>query len=165
MIGRLPTDYLRREALIARGVRVGDNDAVITGMRALGYLTGELDEGDGRLLLEYMHGASWWLNAEEPLRLGPEDLWRGAELLRGADGRRHVEQLRRMKLPPEALLLRRMEGLLFQTATTLRASAPWGRLLGELIEEDEPVGELGAEHAAWLERHHTALARRPPVAA
>jgi hypothetical protein len=50
------------------------------------------------------------------------DLWRGAELLREADGRRHVEQLRRMKLPPEALLLRRMEGLLFQTATTLRAT-------------------------------------------
>jgi predicted unusual protein kinase regulating ubiquinone biosynthesis (AarF/ABC1/UbiB family) len=165
MIRRLPTDYLRREALIARGVRVGDNDAVITGMRALGYLTGELDEEDRRLLLEYMHGVSWWQNAEEPLRLAPEDLWRGAELLREADGRRHVEQLRRMKLPPEALLLRRMEGLLFQTATTLRASAPWGRLLGELIEEDEPLGELGAEHAAWLERHHTALARRPPVAA
>jgi len=58
-----------------------------------------------------------------------------------------------------------MEGLLFQTATTLRASAPWGRLLREPIEEDEPVGELGAEHAAWLERHHTTLARRPPVAA
>lgn len=101
MIRRLPADYLRREALIARGVRVGDNDAVITGMRALGYLTGELDEGDGRLLLEYMHGVSWWLNAEEPLRLAPEDLWRGAELLREADGRRHVEQLRRMKLPPK----------------------------------------------------------------
>ena len=165
MIRRLPADYLRREALIGRGVRVGDNDAVITGMRALGYLPGELDEGDGRLLLEYMRGVSWWLDAEEPLRLAPEDLWRGAELLREADGRRHVEQLRRMKLPPEALLLRRMEGLLFQTATTLRASAPWGRLLRELIEEDEPVGELGAEHAAWLERHHTAAARRPPIAA
>jgi len=36
MTRRLPTDYLRREALIACGVRVGDNDAVITGMRALG---------------------------------------------------------------------------------------------------------------------------------
>ena len=165
MVRRLPTDYLRREALIARGVRVGDSDAVISGMRALGYLTGELDQWDGELLLEYMHGVSWWLQAEGPLRLAPDDLWRGAELLRDADGRRHVEQLRRMKLPPEALLLRRMEGLLFQTAVTMRASASWGELLRELIEEDEPVGELGAEHAAWLEHHHHARPRRAPVAA
>ena len=47
-----------------------------------------------------MHGVSWWLQAEGPLRLAPEDLWRGADLLREADGRRHVDQLRRMKLPP-----------------------------------------------------------------
>jgi predicted unusual protein kinase regulating ubiquinone biosynthesis (AarF/ABC1/UbiB family) len=154
MIRRLPGDYLRREAVIVRGVRDGDNEAVVDGMRALGYLSGELDDRDGRMLLEYMQGVSWWLTSDEPLRLAPEDLWRGAELLRDADGRERVDQLRQMKLPPEALLLRRMEGLLFQTATTLRASAPWGRLLRELIEEDEPVGELGAQHAAWLERRH-----------
>ena len=55
-----------------------------------------------------------------------------------------------MTLPPEALLLRRMEGLLFQTASMLRASAPWGALFAELLEGAEPVGQLGAEHAAWL---------------
>ena len=49
-----------------------------------------------------------------------------------------------MTLPPEALLLRRMEGLLFQIASTLRAEARWGALLRELIEGGEPVGELGA---------------------
>jgi hypothetical protein len=58
-----------------------------------------------------------------------------------------------MTLPPEALLLRRMEGLLFQVATTLRAQASWGRLLGELVEGDEPVDELGLEHAQWLEEY------------
>ena len=154
MIRQLPPDYLRREAAIARAVREGDNATVIEGMRELGYLTGELNDWDSALLLEYMHGVSWWLEGEGPLRLAPEDLWRGADLLREADGRRHVEQLRRMKLPPEALLLRRMEGLLFQTASMMRASAPWGRLLRELIEEDEPVAELGTQHAAWLARHH-----------
>jgi hypothetical protein len=43
-----------------------------------------------------------------------------------------------------------MEGLLFQTAAMMRACAPWGRLLRELIEEAEPVGELGRQHADWL---------------
>ncbi len=163
MMRRLPVDYLRREAVIARGVREGDNVAVIKGMHELGYLTGAPDELDTALLLDYMQGVSWWLQADEPLRLVPEDLWRGAELLREQDARGHIDQLRQMTLPPEALLLRRMEGLLFQMATTLRASAPWGRLMRELVEEAEPVGELGAQHAAWLAgRHDRPLAR--PIA-
>ena len=154
MTRRLPADYLRREAVISRGVREHDEQAVMTGMRGLGYLADGADDVDGGLLLEYMASVSWWMQAEDPLRLAPEDVWRGTEMLREQDGRRHLEQLRRMKLPPEALLLRRMEGLLFQTAATLRAGVAWGPLFRELIEEAEPYGELGAEHAAWLRRHH-----------
>ena len=88
--------------------------------------------------------------ADEPLRLAPEDLWRGSESLREERDAELMQQLRRMTLPPEALLLRRMEGLLFQVASSLRAEARWGALLRELIEGAEPVGELGREHAAWL---------------
>ncbi len=58
-----------------------------------------------------------------------------------------------MTLPPEALLLRRMAGLLFQVASTLRAEASWGALMGELVEGGEPVSRLGREHAAWLADH------------
>ena len=61
-----------------------------------------------------------------------------------------VEQMRRMTVPPEALLLRRMEGLLFQIASTVRAQAPWGPLLRELVEGGPVVGQLGEEHAAWI---------------
>src|SRR4051794_35053292 len=149
MMRRLPPGYIEREAVIARGVRESDEATVMEGMRALGYLPGEPSEWDGELLLDYMRGVSWWLHAEEPLRLAPEDLWRGSELLRDEE-RDHIAQLKRMTLPPEALLLRRMEGLLFQTAAIMRACAPWGLLLRELIEAGEPVGELGTEHAAWL---------------
>ena len=151
MMRRLPPGYLEREAIIARGVREADEETVVEGMRELGYLPGEPSEWDGELLLDYMRGVSWWLHAEEPLRLAPEDLWRGSELLRDEE-RDHIAQLKRMTLPPEALLLRRMEGLLFQTAAIMRACAPWGRLLRELIEGGEPVGELGREHAQWLKR-------------
>lgn len=154
MLRRLPDDYLGREAAIARALREGDSAMVISGMRELGYLPGELDQWDGELLLEYMRQVSWWLQVEGPLRLAPDDLWRSTDVLRDTDARTHIEQLRRMRLPPEALLLRRMEGLLFQTATTMRASAPWGELLRELTGDGEPVGELGAQHAAWLSLHH-----------
>jgi predicted unusual protein kinase regulating ubiquinone biosynthesis (AarF/ABC1/UbiB family) len=154
MMRRLPPDYLRREARIARGVSEHDAAAVTGGMRALGYLPGAPSDWNDELLLEYMREATWWLQSEDPLRLSPEDLWRTTEILRDEAGRDYVAQLRRMTLPPEALLLRRMEGLLFQTAAMLRASAPWGPLMRELTEGGEPVGELGAEHAEWLARRH-----------
>ena len=52
--------------------------------------------------------------------------------------------MRRMTLPPQALLLRRMEGLLFQIASTLRAEAAWGALLRELVEGGEPWASSAA---------------------
>lgn len=154
MMRRLPPDYLRREARIARGVRERDAAAVTAGMRDLGYLPGPARDWDDGLLLDYMQEASWWQATDEPVRLTPEDLWRSTELLRDQSGGEYVAQLRRMTLPPEALLLRRMEGLLFQTAAMLRASAPWGRLMRELTEGGDPVGELGVEHTEWLARRH-----------
>jgi len=154
MLRRLPEGYVASEAHVARALREGDTAGVLDGMRELGYLPGELEQWDSELLVEYMRRVSWWLQDEGPLRLAPEDLWRSADVLREEDGGEHIEQLRRMRLPPEALLLRRMEGLLFQTASTLRASAPWGELLRELTGDGEPVGELGARHAEWLARRH-----------
>jgi hypothetical protein len=118
-------------------------------MDELGYLRGD-GEWNAAPLLEYMQAISWWIQTEGSIRLAPEDVWRGSESLRGERDGEVVQQMRRMTLPPEALLLRRMEGVLFQVASTLRAEAPWGRLLGELVEGGEPVGELGVEHAAWL---------------
>ena len=107
-------------------------------------------EWDGALLLEQMRAAAWWFTGDQPLRLAPEDVWRGSEPLRDGSGDQMIEQMRRMTLPPEALLLRRMEGLLFQIAATLRAEAPWGPLLRELIESGPLVGEFGREQAEWL---------------
>jgi hypothetical protein len=55
-----------------------------------------------------------------------------------------------MTLPTEALLLRRMEGLLFQIATQLRAEQNWQALITEIVAGGEPVSDLGREHASWL---------------
>jgi predicted unusual protein kinase regulating ubiquinone biosynthesis (AarF/ABC1/UbiB family) len=148
MLRRLPADYLRREGDVARAIRDGDAPLMVATLSDLGYLPGETADWDGELMLDYMRGVSWWLDAQA--RLEPSDLWRSAAPLRGETGSEHMSQLRRMTFPPEALLLRRMEGLLFQTATAIRAQAPWGSLMRELVEGDRPVGPLGAAHAAWL---------------
>jgi predicted unusual protein kinase regulating ubiquinone biosynthesis (AarF/ABC1/UbiB family) len=154
MMRRLPPHYLRREAVVSHAMRDGDAAAVVAGMHELGYLTGDPADWDSELLLAYMRQVSWWLAEQDPLRLSPEDLWRSTNELREAGASEYLAQLRQMTVPPEALLLRRMEGLLFQTAATARARAPWGRLLAEIVEGGEPVSELGVEHRAWHEREH-----------
>jgi predicted unusual protein kinase regulating ubiquinone biosynthesis (AarF/ABC1/UbiB family) len=156
MMRALPPDYIRREATIARAIRESDAPGVIAGMHALGYLPGDPGEWDAELLLTYMRQISWWLRTDEPLRLSPEDLWRSTEELRTEGASEHIAQLRQMTVPAEALLLRRMEGLLFQTAATVRACAPWGPLLEELMEGAEPVTALGREHRAWLDARGSA---------
>jgi predicted unusual protein kinase regulating ubiquinone biosynthesis (AarF/ABC1/UbiB family) len=160
MLRDLPRGYLAREAAIFTAIREGDDRALIDAMRSLGYLRGDTD-WNGPLLLKHMRSVSWWLQADEPLRLAPEDVWRGGAPLREERNGELVRQLRLMTLPPEALLLRRMEGLLFQVATTLRAEADWGALLQELVEGGEPVGELGREHAAWLVSSRRGARPRP----
>ena len=150
MLRDLPKGYLSREAAIFAAIRDRDEGALVDALRTLGYLP-ESNEWNGPLLLAHMRAISWWLRTDGPLRLNPEDMWRGSESLREQRNEELMRQMRQMTLPPEALLLRRMEGLLFQVASTLRAEANWGALLGELIEGDEPVDQLGREHAAWLE--------------
>ncbi len=149
MVRELPADYLAREARVMGAIRDGDGPGLVAGMRDLGYLPGPSVEWNSDLLLEHMRAAGWWFLGDEPIRLAPEDLWRGTESLREESGGDMIEQMRRMTVPPEALLLRRMEGLLFQIASTVRAEAPWGRLLMELIDDGEPISELGIEHRAW----------------
>ena len=150
MLRELPHDYLRREGVLLRAIRGGDAPALVKEMRELGYLPGPSVEWDGELMLEHMRALSWWFLDDEPLRLSPEDLWRNAELMRDGSGAQMIEQMRRMTLPAEALLLRRMEGLLFQIASTVRAQTRWGPMFDELLAGGEPRGELGAEHAEWL---------------
>ena len=148
MISRLPPGYLRREGEIARGVREGDSAAVVAGMRELGYLPGDAGRV-GQRALPRLYAGGLLVAAERRAAAALARRTCGAAPTCSGNPRSALRS-RRMTLPPEALLLRRMEGLLFQTASLLRASAPWGDLLGELIEGAEPVGELGAEHAAWL---------------
>jgi predicted unusual protein kinase regulating ubiquinone biosynthesis (AarF/ABC1/UbiB family) len=149
MLRDLPSDYLAREGEVLRAIQESDAPALVAAMRELGYLPGPSAEWDGALLLAHMRAAGWWFVGDQPLRLSPEEVWRGTESLREESGDQMVAQMRRMTLPPEALLLRRMEGLLFQIASTVRAAAAWGPLLRELIRGEPPVTELGIEHARW----------------
>ena len=64
----------------------------------------------------------------------------------------HFEHMRRQTLPPQALLLRRMEGLLFSVLGELRAGADWGLLAREYVADAEPSTPLGREDRAFWAR-------------
>jgi predicted unusual protein kinase regulating ubiquinone biosynthesis (AarF/ABC1/UbiB family) len=152
MMRRLPAHYVRREAAVARAVRENDADALVAALQELGYLPGERADWDGRVLLGRLRRVSAWRQSEEPIRLQPDHHRRDPGP--GSNGSSEgTAQLRRLRLPPEALLLRRMQGLLYLTAVKARASARWGPLHRELLEDAEPVGELGAAHASWRAMH------------
>ena len=152
MMRDLPANYLRREAAIARAVREGDAEALVTALQGLGYLPGERSQWDGQVLLDRLRRGSAWRRSDEPIRLQPGHRRRGSG--RGSEEPgKGTTQLRGLILPPESLLLRRMQGLLYLMAVKARAGARWGPLHRELLENSEPVGELGAEHAAWRAAH------------
>jgi hypothetical protein len=61
--------------------------------------------------------------------------------------------MRQMTLPPQALLIRRMEGLVLTTLGELRAGGDWHALAKEYFAEAGPSTPLGEQDAAfWRER-------------
>jgi hypothetical protein len=68
-----------------------------------------------------------------------------ADLLeRGSSPRSpYFEDMRQMTLPPQALLIRRMEGLVLSTLGELRAGADWNAIAREYFEDAPPSTQLG----------------------
>jgi hypothetical protein len=58
--------------------------------------------------------------------------------------------MRRETIPPQALLIRRMEGLVLSTLGELRAGADWHALASEYWSDDAPPSTpLGEQDAAF----------------
>ena len=58
--------------------------------------------------------------------------------------------MRRETIPPQALLIRRMEGLVLSTLGELRAGADWSALGSEYWGDAPPSTPLGEQDAAVL---------------
>jgi hypothetical protein len=122
-------------------------------MTALGYLPEPAEFDAPRLLEQLLAGGEWYFEPGER-RITPAYVTGLLER-----GREYVEDLRRMTLPPQALLIRRMEGLVFQTLGELRASADWAALGAEYHADappSTPLGELDASF--WGDRRPLARA-------
>ncbi len=148
LLRQLPAGYLEREAGVHRALSARDAEGAERALRALGYLHGPVDP---ELLLQHMRLSGHWLwDAEQPLRLsGDYAAALGRRIV--AQGRPVLDMLRGFDVPAEALLLRRMDNLLFTVLCDLRAAADWGAVAGELRAGLPATTPLGREHAAWRE--------------
>ena len=142
----LPRGYLDREAAIYRALTMEQAPALAEAFRDLGYLRGDVDD---ELLLRYLRLTGEWMwEAEQPFRLTGDY---AVELARNAMdlGPEWLSMVRSFDVPAEALLLRRMENLVFSVLCDLRAAADWHAVGDELRAGLEPRTALGREHAAW----------------
>ena len=125
----LARDYLDAESAIAVAVEERDAAAVHTALADLGYLPDPAAFDPDDLLAQLTAMGAWYM---EPGRRRFTPKW-VAELIDSTTGPRspYFGQMRRQTLPPQALLLRRMEGLVLSTLGEVRAAADWNAIARE----------------------------------
>ncbi len=142
--------YLDEERALAQAVIAGDAAAVHRLLASLGYLPDPAAFEPEQVFAQIADAGAWFFVSGFK-RLDPEFVRAHMEAT-GSPRSPHFEHMRRQTLPPQALLLRRMEGLLFSVLGELRAGADWGLLAREYIAGDAPSTDLGREDRAFWAR-------------
>jgi predicted unusual protein kinase regulating ubiquinone biosynthesis (AarF/ABC1/UbiB family) len=139
--------YLAGEHALAVAVDRGDAEAVHAGMAALGFLPDPDSFAPERLLGALALSGEWYFRPGAH-RITPAYV---SDLVERSSSPRseYWDELRRMTLPPQSLLIRRMEGLVFSTLGELRARADWAALGREYHGEAAPSTRLGELDAAF----------------
>ena len=139
--------YLERERALARAATDSDAESVHAILAELGYLPDPATFSADTLLDQLQGAGEWWM-VPGTARLSPAYV---AEVIETTSSPRspHFESMRRMSLPAQALLVRRMEGLVFTTLGELRAHADWHGIGREIVFEAAPATALGELDATF----------------
>ncbi|MGI8594723.1 MAG: AarF/UbiB family protein [Solirubrobacteraceae bacterium] len=145
---------LERER-VAQTIRVyvagaaGDAAAAHAGLDGLGYLPDAGAIEPGLLLDAALAMAGWWVDRDRIVRVDRALLAASAEGIRT----RLAPLLDAIVVPPEDLLLRRVEVTLPMALAPLEPELPWGAIGAEWWAGGAPAGRLGAaEEEFWNQR-------------
>jgi predicted unusual protein kinase regulating ubiquinone biosynthesis (AarF/ABC1/UbiB family) len=153
------------EAAIALAVRDENPAALKMALVQGGYLPAErADSVDAEFALRLMRGATRWyaVPGEHRFSAGHERRGRPRDRPEGdpdgdwPDGERRAAfkaQVNQFTLPPEAILIRRMHGMVAIVLQTLRAGADWGAIAAEYLHGAPPATPLGQAEADFRVRH------------
>jgi predicted unusual protein kinase regulating ubiquinone biosynthesis (AarF/ABC1/UbiB family) len=147
------------EAAVARAVREDDERALKEALVGAGYLPAQRAGAvDASFVLALMRRATGWYALPGQRRFAAADPGDGGEPAPAAHGHERSEPARRaaareqvnqLTLPPEAILIRRMHGVVAAVLETLRAGADWGAIAAEYLYGEPPATELGRLEAAF----------------
>jgi predicted unusual protein kinase regulating ubiquinone biosynthesis (AarF/ABC1/UbiB family) len=140
-------DYLALERQLAQAVTSDDAERVHALLAQLGYLPDPTAFEPDKLLGQLKAAGAWYL---EPGHRRLTSAYVTRIIEEGSSPRSpYFEQMRRETIPPQALLIRRMEGLVFAVLGEVRAAADWHALGTEYWEDAPPSTELGKVDAMF----------------
>jgi len=143
------------ERAIALAVREGDAVALKEALLKGGYLpAGRADAVDADFALRLMQMAIRWYAIPGHRRFSSADSHRDGdrEPRDGAERAALKSQVNQFTMPPEAILIRRMHGIVAIVLRHLRAGADWGAIAAEYLRGEPPATPLGQAEAGFFAR-------------
>jgi serine/threonine protein kinase len=134
-----------------RALAEGDADRAMAALTELGYAP---DPDAYDVVFEHLQTAGEWLIAEGFRRIDPAYVARVFEAGYPPQSP-YFGTMRRLGLPAEALLMRRLEIRLLALLGALRAGADWGAIAAEHHSGRPPATDLGREDQAFFAAHHS----------
>ncbi|MGN6870214.1 MAG: ABC1 kinase family protein [Solirubrobacteraceae bacterium] len=141
------------EAAIALAVRDGDAEGLKSALVAGGYLPEDRAGAvEADFALRMMRQAIKWYAVPGEHRFSGSHEHRRRERERPGDEERMAikTQINQFTVPPEAILIRRMHGVVAIVLYALRAGADWGAIAGEYLHGTSPATPLGQAEADFL---------------
>ena len=143
------------ERSIALAVRDKDAAALKAALVVGGYLpSGRADAVDAEFALRLMRRAIKWYAVPGERRFSATHERRGRDREPPDSERRAAfkTQVNQFTVPPDAMLIRRMHGIVAIVLQQLRAAADWGAIAAEYLHGAPPATPLGRAEADFLAR-------------
>jgi predicted unusual protein kinase regulating ubiquinone biosynthesis (AarF/ABC1/UbiB family) len=142
------------ERSIALAVRAEDPAALKAALIGGGYLPADRANAvEDEFALRLMRRATGWYAVPKFRRFAEAGEDRHERERPDAEQRAAVkEQVNQFTMPPDAMLIRRMHGVVAIVLQSLRAGADWGAITAEYLHGEPPATELGEAEAEFLAR-------------
>jgi len=154
LVRDVTAERVAAERAVSLAVREVDGDAVKAALTAGGYLPADRSDAvDEQFALGLMRMAIKWYAVPGFRRFANEGSRERDREAPDAQERAAVRaQMKQFTLPPEAVLIRRMHGIVAVVLRQLRAGADWGAIAGEYLHGEPPATDLGLAEEQFFSR-------------